>query len=101
RHTRVSRDWSSDVCSSDLSEMIKLERYAQVFHLVSTVEGILRPDVGPIEAMKACFPGGSITGAPKKRAREIIAELEPRARGLYTDRKSVVHGNRRRRSRRR
>src|SRR5690606_29517133 len=84
RHTRVSRDWSSDVCSSDLSEMIKLVRYAQVFHLVSTVEGILRPDVGPIEAMEACFPGGSITGAPKKRAREIIAELEPPARGLYT-----------------
>lgn len=66
------------------TELLKLERYAQVFHLVSTIEGTLRPDVGHIDAIHACFPGGSITGAPKKRAREIITELEPCARGLYT-----------------
>jgi anthranilate/para-aminobenzoate synthase component I len=64
--------------------MLRLERYQQVFHLVSTVRGTLREGVGPVEAFSACFPGGSITGAPKKRAREIISELEPYPRGLYT-----------------
>ncbi|NRB75126.1 MAG: anthranilate synthase component I family protein, partial [Verrucomicrobiales bacterium] len=66
------------------TELLKLERFAQVFHLVSTVEGNLRPDISHIEALHACFPGGSITGAPKKRSREIIAELEPSPRGVYT-----------------
>lgn len=65
-------------------EMLKLERYEQVFHLVSTVEGRLRPELDAVAALRACFPGGSITGAPKKRAMEIIAELEPEPRGLYT-----------------
>jgi anthranilate/para-aminobenzoate synthase component I len=55
-----------------------------VFHLVSTVEGLLRPGVDALEAVRACIPGGSITGAPKKRACEIIAELEPCPRGIYT-----------------
>ena len=64
--------------------MLKLERFAQVFHLVSTVQGRLREEVNHVEAVHACFPGGSITGAPKKRSREIIAELEPVPRGLYT-----------------
>lgn len=66
------------------TELLKLERFAQVFHLVSTVEGTLRPDISPVEALNACFPGGSITGAPKKRSREIIEELEPSPRGVYT-----------------
>ncbi|MEM7698559.1 MAG: aminodeoxychorismate synthase component I [Verrucomicrobiota bacterium] len=66
------------------TELLKLERYEQVFHLVSTVQGELREDIDPIEAFHACFPGGSITGAPKKRAREIISELESEPRGLYT-----------------
>ena len=66
------------------TELLKLERFAQVFHLVSTVEGTLRPDISPVEALHACFPGGSITGAPKKRSREIIEELEPSPRGVYT-----------------
>src|SRR5690606_21884757 len=70
--------------SVEAVELLKLERFAQVFHLVSTVEGTLREDIDPVEAINACFPGGSITGAPKKRAREIIAELEPVPRGLYT-----------------
>jgi aminodeoxychorismate synthase component I len=65
-------------------EMLKLERYEQVFHLVSTVEGTLRAEIDAVTALRACFPGGSITGAPKKRAMEIIAELEPTPRGLYT-----------------
>ncbi len=65
-------------------EMLRLERYQQVFHLVSTVRGTLREGVDPVAAFSACFPGGSITGAPKKRAREIISELEPYSRGIYT-----------------
>jgi len=65
-------------------ELLKLERFAQVHHLVSTVAGRLRQDIDHLAALRACFPGGSVTGAPKKRAREIIAELEPCKRGVYT-----------------
>jgi para-aminobenzoate synthetase component I len=65
-------------------ELVRLERYAQVQHLVSTIEGHLRADVTHFAAMASCFPGGSITGAPKIRAIEIIDELEPTARGPYT-----------------
>jgi aminodeoxychorismate synthase component I len=74
----------SETGSVAVRELLALERYEQVFHLVSTVEGRLRPDVDHVTALRTCFPGGSITGAPKKRAREIIAELEPFPRGLYT-----------------
>ena len=66
------------------SQLLHLERYAQVFHLVSTVEGTLRKEVSHVAALAACFPGGSISGAPKKRALEIIRELEPAPRGLFT-----------------
>ncbi len=85
--TDLERNDLGQVCeygSVAVTELLKLERYEQVFHLVSTVEGRLRPEVDHIAALRACFPGGSITGAPKKRAREIIAELEPELRGLYT-----------------
>ena len=64
--------------------MLQLEKLQHVHHLVSTIRGTLREDQSPIEALSACFPGGSITGAPKKRATEIITELEPAPRGLYT-----------------
>ncbi|HXT41348.1 MAG TPA: aminodeoxychorismate synthase component I [Candidatus Angelobacter sp.] len=70
--------------SVQVPELVRLERYPQVQHLVSTVEGRLRPDVTHFAAFAACFPGGSITGAPKIRAMEIIDELEPVARGPYT-----------------
>jgi para-aminobenzoate synthetase component 1 len=63
---------------------LRLESYAQVHHLVATVEGRLRPGAGPVDIIRAVFPGGSITGAPKIRAMEIIDELEPNRRGLYT-----------------
>lgn len=85
--TDLERNDLGQVCefgSVVATELLKLERFAQVFHLVSTVEGTLRAEVDHIAALRACFPGGSITGAPKKRAREIIAELEPSPRGLYT-----------------
>ena len=70
--------------SVEVRDLLKLERYAQVFHQVSTVTGWLRPEVDHVEALLRCSPGGSISGAPKKRAREIIHELEPVERGIYT-----------------
>ncbi len=67
-----------------VSQLLQLERFAHVFHLVSTVEGEMRRGVTPLEAVVACLPGGSISGAPKRRACEIIQELEPVKRGIYT-----------------
>lgn len=63
---------------------LTVESFAQVHHLVATVEGALRPGAGPIDVVRAVFPGGSITGAPKIRAMEIIDELEPTRRSVYT-----------------
>ena len=60
------------------------EEYPTVFQLTSTVEGILRKNVGPVDILVNCFPGGSITGAPKIRSMEIIEELELVKRGIYT-----------------
>ncbi|MBC2725909.1 aminodeoxychorismate synthase component I [Desulfosporosinus sp.] len=65
-------------------DLIRLEKYPTVWHLVSTVTGQLLPSLEPSDILKAVFPGGSITGAPKIRAMEIIEELEPHSRGLYT-----------------
>jgi len=67
-----------------VEELFRLETYATVFHLVSTIIGKLKPNYGFKEVIKATFPGGSITGAPKIRAMEIIEELEPVKRGIYT-----------------
>ena len=63
--------------------LFDIESFAMVHHLVSTVTGKLRADCDCIDLLKACFPGGSITGAPKLRAMEIIEELEPHRRGVY------------------
>jgi para-aminobenzoate synthetase component I len=65
-------------------DLARLEAYPQVQHLVSSVTGRLRSGLNHLQALEACFPGGSITGAPKFRAMEIIDELEPVARGPYT-----------------
>jgi para-aminobenzoate synthetase component 1 len=65
-------------------ELVELEAYPTVFHTVSTVEGELYPGKDRVDLLKATFPGGSITGAPKIRAMEIIDELEPTKRGIYT-----------------
>lgn len=70
--------------SVHVPELVRLERYPQVQHLVSTVEGRLRDDQTHFSSFASCFPGGSITGAPKIRAMEIIDELEPITRGAYT-----------------
>jgi anthranilate synthase component 1 len=64
-------------------ETMAVERYSHVMHLVSKVEGKLRPKVGSLEAMMACFPAGTVSGAPKVRAMEIIEEMEPTRRGPY------------------
>jgi para-aminobenzoate synthetase component 1 len=75
------------VCSYStvrVPELIVLEEYATVFHLVSTVRGVLAPGKDVVDLIKASFPGGSITGVPKIRAMEIIEELEPVRRGIYT-----------------
>jgi para-aminobenzoate synthetase component 1 len=77
----------SKVCqdgSVEVPELCEIERYATVHHLVSTVVGRLRPGLGAVDLVRATWPGGSITGAPKVRAMEIIAELEPTRRGVYT-----------------
>jgi para-aminobenzoate synthetase component I len=63
---------------------LAVESFAQVHHLVATIEGRLRGEIGPVDVIRAVFPGGSITGAPKIRAMEIIDELEPTRRSLYT-----------------
>ncbi len=65
-------------------ELVTLEKHPTVYHLVGTVEGILREDKTHLDCLKACFPGGSITGAPKIRSMEIIEELEPTKRNIYT-----------------
>ncbi|ELZ59333.1 MULTISPECIES: anthranilate synthase component I family protein [Halorubrum] len=68
----------------DVSEYRRVDRYSEVMHLVSLIEGEARSDVGLADAVAACFPGGTITGAPKPRTMEIIDELEPTRRGPYT-----------------
>lgn len=85
--TDLERNDLGQVCefgSVTVTDLLTLEKLEHVYHLVSTVTGVLREDIDHIAALQACFPGGSITGAPKKRAMEIIAELEPVPRGLYT-----------------
>ncbi len=82
----LMRNDLSRVCrpgSVRVSELFALEHYATVHHLVSTVVGQLQPDHDALALLVAAFPGGSVTGAPKIRAMEIIAELEPSERGIY------------------
>lgn len=85
--TDLERNDLGRVCeygSVTVPELLKLESYEQVHHLVSTVTGTLRQGMTHLAALRACFPGGSISGAPKRRALEIISELEPHPRGIYT-----------------
>ena len=66
-----------------IRKLFDIESYATVHHMVSTVRGQLQAGHGAVDLLRGCFPGGSITGAPKIRAMEIIAELEPDQRGPY------------------
>ena len=70
--------------SIEVNELMVVESYAHVHHIVSNVRGTLRSDATPVQAMQAVFPGGTITGCPKVRCMEIIAELEGEGRGFYT-----------------
>ena len=65
------------------SELMSVERFSKVMHIVSTVEGELAEGAHPLDALAVTFPAGTVTGAPKRRAMELIAELEPTARGPY------------------
>jgi len=69
--------------SVKVKDLMFVERYSHVMHLVSALEGKLRDGLGPIDAFRACFPAGTLSGAPKIRAMEIIEELEPARRGVY------------------
>lgn len=66
-----------------VTQLCEVERFRYVQHLVSAIEGRLRPACDALDVVEAVFPGGSITGAPKIRAMELIAEIEPTARGAY------------------
>ncbi len=70
--------------SVKVNELMTLESYATVHHIVSNVEAVMRPDITPGQLIRAVFPGGTITGCPKVRCMEIIAELEGSGRGAYT-----------------
>jgi anthranilate synthase component 1 len=69
--------------SVKVTEAFAVERYSHVMHIVSNIEGILRPEVGQLDVLRATFPAGTLSGAPKVRAMEIIDELEPVPRGIY------------------
>ena len=73
----------SEYGSVRVRDLMYVERYSHVMHLVSAIEGRLRPDLDALDAFAACFPAGTLTGAPKVRAMEIIEELEPVRRGVY------------------
>ncbi|HZT06641.1 MAG TPA: anthranilate synthase component I [Chloroflexota bacterium] len=66
-----------------VDNLMSVERYSHVMHIVSNVVGRLRKDLRPIDALRACFPAGTLSGAPKIRAMQIISELEPEGRGAY------------------
>jgi anthranilate synthase component 1 len=73
----------SEFGTVQVKDLMFVERYSHVMHLVSRIEGTLKKDLAPIDAFRACFPAGTLSGAPKIRAMEIIEELEPARRGVY------------------
>jgi anthranilate synthase component 1 len=73
----------SEYGSVKVQELMFVERYSHVMHLVSALEGRLRAGLHALDALAACFPAGTLTGAPKVRAMQIIEELEPVRRGIY------------------
>jgi para-aminobenzoate synthetase component I len=83
----LERNDLSKVCKPHtvkVTELFEMEEYSTVFHLVSNVIGELKDGYSAVDCIKACFPGGSITGAPKVRSMEVIEELERIRRNIYT-----------------
>lgn len=76
-----------------VEKLFELQSFATVHHLVSSIRGQLRPELTPLDALRHCFPGGSITGAPKRRAMQIIDELEPRSRAVFCGAIGYVDAN--------
>ena len=74
---------SANTAAVKVRDLMYVERYSHVMHLVSALEGQLRPELDALDAVAACFPAGTLSGAPKVRAMEIIEELEPVRRGVY------------------
>lgn len=94
--TDLMRNDLSRVCiaaSVKTPEVVRLETYQNVFHLVSRVQGECYPQTHPVDILRACFPGGSITGCPKLRAMELIDELEQRPRMIYTGSMGYLSAN--------
>ena len=82
----LGRNDLGSVCefgSVEVDELMAIETYSHVMHIVSSVKGTLRPGLGGMDALRACLPAGTLSGAPKIRAMEIIDELEPTKRGFY------------------
>jgi anthranilate synthase component 1 len=73
----------SEYGSVKVRDLMYVEKYSHVMHLVSALEGKLKPDLDALDAFAACFPAGTLSGAPKVRAMQIIEELEPTRRGVY------------------
>ena len=74
----------SQVGSVELTDKMVVERYSHVMHIVSNVEGRIKPELTAFDVLRATFPAGTVSGAPKIRAMEIIDELEPVKRGIYS-----------------
>jgi anthranilate synthase component 1 len=73
----------AEIGSVNVSELMTVERYSHVMHIVSHVHGVMQKENDFFDVLRACFPAGTLTGAPKIRAMEIIEELEPNKRGIY------------------
>jgi para-aminobenzoate synthetase component 1 len=79
--------------SVETIDLWRCEPYTNVFHLLSIIRSHAKPNIHPVDLIRQCFPGGSITGCPKLRAMEVIAELEKRARGIYTGSIGYISAN--------
>jgi anthranilate synthase component 1 len=73
----------AEIGSVKVTDAFVIERYSHVMHIVSNVEGVLKPGMSNLDVLRATFPAGTLTGAPKVRAMQIIDELEPVKRGIY------------------
>jgi anthranilate synthase component 1 len=74
----------AEIGSVKVTDTMVIERYSHVMHIVSNVEGTLKPELDAIDVLRATFPAGTVTGTPKVRAMELIDELEPVKRGIYS-----------------